>query len=245
MRCIDVLFTKRPWLGSRKMSKELMTEFGVRANRKRVQRLMRLMGLSSVLPQPGSSRPAPEHVIYPYLLRNVPIERVDHVWSTDITYIPLAGGWMYLVAVLDWYSRFVLSWELSNTMEATFCVDTLGRALKVSTPEVFNTDQGAQFTSPRFTSVLEQAGIKISMDGKGRCLDNVWIERLWRSVKYEEVYLNDYTNALIAWRRLAEYFSYYNWRRPHQSLDYQTPAQVYYGEQWQLFNPHNFTPLSV
>ena len=245
MKCIDVLYTKRPFLGSRKMAQELLTEFGLRVNRKRVQRLMRLMGLASVLPQPGTSRPAPEHRIYPYLLRNVAIERVDHVWSSDITYIPVMGGWMYLVAILDWHSRFVLSWELSNTMEATFCVDTLERALKGSRPEVFNTDQGAQFTSPRFTEVLEREGVKVSMDGKGRCLDNVWIERLWRSVKYEEVYLNEYTDALFAWRRLADYFAYYNWKRPHQSLDYRTPAQLYFGNDWQLHNPHNFTPLSV
>ena len=245
MKCIDVLYTKRPFLGSRKMAQELLTEFGLRVNRKRVQRLMRLMGIASVLPQPGTSRPAPEHRIYPYLLRNVVIERVDHVWSSDITYIPVMGGWMYLVAVLDWHSRFVLSWELSNTMEATFCVDTLERALKGSRPEVFNTDQGAQFTSPRFTDVLEREGVKVSMDGKGRCLDNVWIERLWRSVKYEEVYLNEYTDALVAWRRLADYFAYYNWKRPHQSLDYRTPAQLYFGNDWQLHNPHNLTPLSV
>ena len=245
MKCIDVLYTKRPFLGSRKMAQELLTEFGLRVNRKRVQRLMRLMGLASVLPQPGTSRPAPEHRIYPYLLRNVAIERVDHVWSSDITYIPVMGGWMYLVAILDWHSRFVLSWELSNTMEATFCVDTLERALKGSRPEVFNTDQGAQFTSPRFTEVLEREGVKVSMDGKGRCLDNVWIERLWRSVKYEEVYLNEYTDALFAWRRLADYFAYYNWKRPHQSLDYRTPAQLYFGNDWQLHNPHNLTPLSV
>ena len=245
MKCIDVLYTKRPFLGSRKMAQELRTEFGLRVNRKRVQRLMRLMGIASVLPQPGTSRPAPEHRIYPYLLRNVAIERVDHVWSSDITYIPVMGGWMYLVAVLDWHSRFVLSWELSNTMEATFCVDTLERALEGSRPEVFNTDQGAQFTSPRFTDVLEREGVKVSMDGKGRCLDNVWIERLWRSVKYEEVYLNEYTDALFAWRRLADYFAYYNWKRPHQALDYRTPAQLYFGNDWQLHNPHNFTPLSV
>lgn len=245
MKCIDILYTKRPFLGSRKMAQELLAEFGLRVNRKRVQRLMRLMGIASVLPQPGTSRPAPEHKIYPYLLRNMAIERVDQVWSSDITYIPMSAGWMYLVAVLDWHSRFVLSWELSNTMEATFCVDTLERALKRSRPEVFNTDQGAQFTSPRFTEVLEREGVKVSMDGKGRCLDNVWIERLWRSVKYEEVYLNEYTDALFAWRRLADYFAYYNWKRPHQSLDYRTPAQLYFGNDWQLHNPHNFTPLSV
>ena len=203
MRLIDELYTARPFLGSRKMVAELAMHHGVSVNRKRIQRLMRLMGIASVLPRPGTSRPHPEHVIYPYLLRNLPIERPDHVWSADITYIPVINGWMYLVAVIDWYSRFVLAWELSNTMEITFCLDTLQAALAYGPPQIFNSDQGAQFTSEKFTGILKDRGIKISMDGKGRCLDNVWIERLWRSVKYEGVYL---TSTKQRWKHGS------NWR---------------------------------
>ena len=238
MRLIDELYTARPFLGSRKMVAELAMHHGVSVNRKRIQRLMRLMGIASVLPRPGTSKPHPEHVIYPYLLRNVPIERPDHVWSADITYIPVINGWMYLVAVIDWYSRFVLAWELSNTMEITFCLDTLQAALAYGPPQIFNSDQGAQFTSEKFTGILKDRGIKISMDGKGRCLDNVWIERLWRSVKYEGVYLNEYETAVEAWQQLAKYFRYYNFERPHQALDYATPASAYFGDGWQLQLSH-------
>ena len=245
MRLIDELYTARPFLGSRKMVAELKLHQDVDVNRKRVQRLMRLMGIASVLPKPGSSAPHPEHTIYPYLLRNIEIERPNQVWSTDITYIPVAHGWMYLVAVIDWHTRFVLSWELSNTIDISFCVDALCRALAYATPEIFNTDQGSQFTSDKFTRILKDRGIKISMDGKGRCLDNVWIERLWRSVKYEEVYLNEYESAVEAWQRLARYFEYYNFDRPHQSLDYITPAHAYFGAGRQPKTLHNFSPFSV
>lgn len=245
MRIIDEHYLKRPWLGSRKMTQELKSEYQLHYNRKRIQRLMRLMGLESTLPKPGTSKAAPEHDIYPYLLRNVKIESVNHVWSADITYIPVEGGWVYLVAVMDWYFRFVLSWQLSNTMDTSFCIDALKSALRIGKPLIFNTDQGAQFTSPKFTAPLKQEQVKISMDGKGRCLDNIWIERLWRTVKYEEVYLKEYQKVMEAFKGLESYFGYYNWKRPHQSLDYQTPAQVYYGQQWQLHNPHNFYPISV
>ena len=238
MRLIDEQYTARPFLGSRKMVAELELHHGVVVNRKRVQRLMRLMGITSILPRPGTSKPRPEHVIYPYLLRNVPIERPNHVWSADITYIPVVNGWMYLVAIIDWYSRFVLSWELSNTMEISFCLDALHRALAQAAPDIFNTDQGAQFTSEKFTSILKCHEIQISMDGKGRCLDNVWIERLWRSVKYEEVYLNEYVGAVEAWLRLDRYFRYYNFERPHQALGYTTPANAYFGDGWQLQLSH-------
>lgn len=227
MQLIDALYTRRPFLGSRKMVTELAREHGIRVNRKRVQRLMRLMGIESVLPGPRTTRSAPEHAIYPYLLRNVEVVRVDQVWSADITYIPVAGGWVYLVAVMDWFSRRILSWELSNSMELQFCLVALERALRVGKPEVFNTDQGAQFTSPRFVNALEEEEIAVSMDGRGRYLDNIWIERFWRSLKYEEVYLNEYDSPMRAWQGIREYIEYYNTRRAHQSLGYLTPAQVY------------------
>lgn len=228
MRLIDGLYTKRPFLGSRKMVEELWRFHEVKVNRKRVQRLMRLMGIQSVLPRPGTSKRAPEHKVYPYLLRNLAMERPNQVWSTDITYIPVVGGWVYMMAIKDWFSRYILSWELSNSMDVHFCLVALQRALAKVAPEIFNSDQGAQFTSPQFTSVLEQAGVRISMDGKGRCLDNVWIERFWRSLKYEEVYLNEYTSVLDAWRGIHNYVQYFNNDRPHQALGYNTPAEVYF-----------------
>jgi putative transposase len=229
MRRIDELHLKYPFYGSRKLSFELRQE-GREANRKRVQRLMRLMGLEALVPKPKTSEPHPEHAIYPYLLRGLMIGRVNHVWATDITYIPMKAGFVYLVAIMDWYSRRVLSWRLSNTLDSSFCVDALEEALKnFGPPEIFNTDQGAQFTAEAFTTVLRNRSIAISMDGKGRCVDNVFVERLWRSLKYEEVYLHAYDNALDARAGIKRYLTFYNEQRPHQALGYQTPDAFYRG----------------
>ena len=224
MRRIDELYLQWPFLGSRKLALTL----GV--NRKRVQRLMRLMGIEAVGPKRLTTRPGAGHTIYPYLLRNLRIERADQVWSTDITYIPLRHGFLYLVAIMDWYSRYVLSWRLSNTLEGSFCLEALDEALSKSHPEIFNSDQGRQFTAVRFTGRLRSIGVAISMDGRGRALDNVFIERLWRSVKYEEVYLRDYADGWEAEECLSRYFDFYCERRIHQSLGYQTPSAVYCGK---------------
>ena len=226
MRLIDREYTAHPFLGSRRLTKWLC-ERGEEVNRKRVQRLMRLMGLEAIYPKPKLSAAGRGHRIYPYLLRNVSIERADQVWSTDITYVPLASGFMYLAAVIDWFSRYVLAWRLSNTLDGSFCLDMLEEALNRGRPEVFNTDQGVQFTASAWTGRLESAGVAVSMDGKGRCLDNVFVERLWRSVKYEEVYLHRYEMVPQLVSGLERYFAYYNEGRPHQSLDYHTPATVY------------------
>jgi putative transposase len=224
MRRIDELHLKRPCYGSRLLSFTLRSE-GHEVNRKRVQRLMHLMGIESMAPKPKTSEPHPEHVVYPYLLRNLRISRPDQVWATDITYIPMRAGFVYLVAIMDWYSRRVLSWRLSNTLDSTFCVEALEEAIeRFGQPEIFNTDQGAQFTADAFTQVLRGRGIAISMDGKGRCLDNVFVERLWRSVKYEEVYLHAYENVAEARGGIGRYLDFYNDERPHQALGYQTPA---------------------
>jgi len=229
MRRIDGLHLKYPFFGSRRISQELRTQ-GMVVNRKRVQRLMRIMGLEGVAPKPNTSRPAPEHPVFPYLLRNLTVSRPNQVWATDITYIPLARGFAYLVAIMDWYSRRVLAWRLSNSLDTAFCVEAVEDALaRFGQPEIFNTDQGSQFTAEAFTQVLLARGIKISMDGKGRCLDNVFVERLWRSLKYEEVYLNDYDNLVEARSGIGRYFAFYNARRPHQALGYQTPASFYDG----------------
>ena len=226
LRRLDAQYTRTPFYGSRRMTAWLRTQ-GYVVNRKRVTRLLALMGLEAVVPRRRLSTPAPGHRIYPYLLRGVPIDRVDQVWSTDITYIRLRRGFVYLVAVLDWYSRYVLAWELAPTLDTEFCVSPLEAALHHGRPEIFNTDQGAQFTSTAFTGRLEAAGIQISMDGRGRALDNVFVERLWRSVKYEEVYLKDYVGFTDAVRNLAVYFRFYNRERLHQALGYRTPAAVY------------------
>ena len=223
---IDKIYTRWPFYGSRRITAELRAE-GLEVNRKRVQRLMRLMGIEAIYPRPRTSAPNPGHRIYPYLLRDVPIVAINQVWSTDITYIPMRHGFAYLVAVMDWYSRFVLSWMLSNSMEVGFCLDALDDALRQGTPKVFNTDQGSQFTSEAFTRKLLDANISISMDGRGRALDNVWIERLWRSVKYEDIYIRDYHGLDDVRQGLAAYFAFYNQRRRHQSLNYRTPAEVY------------------
>lgn len=221
MRRIDTLFLKHPFYGSRRLADKLG------ANRKRVQRLMRIMGIEAIYPKPRTTQRNPEHKIYPYLLRDLAIERPDQVWSTDITYIPLRGGFLYLTAVLDWFSRYVLSWRLSNSLDGAFCLEALEEALSQSRPEIFNTDQGAQFTSLSFTGCLRSHGVAISMDGRGRALDNVFVERLWRSVKYEEVYLRDYDDAWQAETSLRKYFEFYCHERRHQALRRRTPAEVY------------------
>lgn len=228
MRMIDEQYLRTPFYGSRNMTFWL-TQQGYVVNRKRVQRLMRIMGLEAIYPRPSTTRRNLEHRIYPYLLRDVAILRPNQVWSTDITYIPLARGYGYLTAVLDWYSRYVLSWELSRTLDGEFCLAALEQALAVGSPEIFNTDQGSQFTSQAFTGRLERAGVAISMDGRGRALDNVFVERLWRSVKYEDVYLKEYPSWESLTAGLGSYFTFYCHERPHQSLGNRTPAAVYHG----------------
>ena len=222
MRQIDELYLKCPFYGSRKFAELL----GV--NRKRVQRLMRTMGIEAIYPKKRTTWPGAGHKIYPYLLRNVAVIRPDQVWSTDITYVPMRHGFLYLVAVMDWYSRHVLSWRLSNTLSGAFCLEALEDALADGRPEVFNSDQGSQFTASAFTTRLETCGVAVSMDGRGRAIDNVFIERLWRSVKYEEVYLKEYATAWEAEESLASYFWFYSHERIHQSLGYRTPAEVYH-----------------
>ena len=221
MRTIDELYLKRPYFGSRRIADE------IDVNRKRVQRLMRVMGLEAIYPKPRTTVRCPEHKIYPYLLRNVEIERPNHVWSTDITYIPLRGGYVYLTAVIDWYSRYVLSWRLSNTLDGLFCLEALEEALAGGTPEIFNTDQGVQYTAEAFTGRLETAGVRVSMDGRGRWMDNVFVERLWRTVKYEYIYLHDHATPRALQAGLASWFLFYNEERIHSALDYQTPDVVY------------------
>jgi putative transposase len=226
MRKIDKEFTRHPFYGSRRLT-EWLWEQGHEVSRKRVGRLMGVMGIAALCPKPRLSRPGEGHKIYPYLLGDVAVTRVNQVWSTDITYIRMAEGFLYLVAVMDWFSRFVLSWALSLTMEMGFCVDALQRAFRWGRPEIFNSDQGAQFTSEKFTGELESRGIGVSMDGRGRCFDNIFIERLWRSLKYEEVYLRDYARVPEARAGIGNWFRFYNHERPHQALDYRTPAGLY------------------
>ena len=226
-RLIDEEYTRRPFYGSRKMVVFLKTA-GHTINRKRVQRLMRQMGLAGMAPGPNTSRPHPGHKVYPYLLRGVSVVRPNQVWSTDITYIRLEHGFAYLVAIIDWYSRRVLSWRISNSMDAVFCVDCLEESLRThGNPEIFNSDQGSQFTSEAFTGALKREGIVISMDGRGRAFDNIFVERLWRSVKHEDVYLKGYASMGELTVGLAEYFAFYNNERPHQSLGQKTPDVVY------------------
>lgn len=229
MHQIDKLFTARPEMGVRRMQKELTTADNP-VNIKRVRRLMRLMGLEAVGPKPNLSKPVSGHTIYPYLLRGVAIDRVNQVWSTDITYVPMANGFLYLCAIIDWRSRFILSWRLSNTLLADFCIDALVEALgRWGKPEIFNTDQGSQFTSQLFLKPLIDSKIKISMDSKGRALDNIFIERFWRTIKYEHLYLRAYEDGHQLHEGLREYFRFYNQDRKHQSLNYQTPSEWYGG----------------
>jgi len=227
MKLIDEQYTKAPFYGTRKMTNWLKKQ-GYEVNRKRVQRLMRLMGIEAIYPRKrGLSTSSDESKKYPYLLRGLVITEPDSVWSTDITYIRMNRGFMYLVAIMDWYSRYVLSWEISNTLDVSFCLEALNRALSISRPEIFNSDQGPQFTSSDFTGMLEGAGIQISMDGRGRVFDNIFIERLWRTVKYEEVYIHSYETAREAKDSLSRYFRFYNAERLHESLGYKTPHEIY------------------
>jgi putative transposase len=227
MNLIDEIYTEFPYYGKRRMAAELQRR-GCSVGKCKARTLMREMGLEAIYPKPNTSKSHPEHRIFPYLLRNLDIIRPNQVWGTDITYIRLPGGWAYLVAFLDWYSRYVVSWQLSNTMESDFCVEALERGLRKATPEISNSDQGSQFTSNAFIDVLRGAEIEISMDGRGRCMDNIFTERLWRSLKYEEVYLKEYRDLSEAHKGISEYFHRYNHRRLHQSLDYQTPAEIYF-----------------
>jgi putative transposase len=227
MRRIDALFTQWPFLGSRRMTTLLRGE-GHTINRKRIRRLMRQMGIAALAPKPRTTKPAPGHKIFPYLLREIAIDRPNQVWCADITYIPIGRGFVYLVAIMDWYSRTVLAWQLSNTMDASFCVTALEQALaRFGKPEIFNTDQGSQFTSSDFTGLLAAAGVRISMDGRGRWMDNIFIERLWRSLKYEEVYLKGYADAAEARSAIAKWINFYNFGRPHQALRDQAPMTVW------------------
>ncbi len=227
LELIDEEYTLHPFYGSRRMV-QILKNKGYAVNRKHVQRLMRILGLSGMAPGPNTSQPHPEHRIYPYLLRGLDITRPNQVWSTDITYIRLAHGFAYLVAIMDWYSRRVLTWRISNTLDTEFCIDCLEEALRIyGKPEIFNTDQGCQFTSQAFTSILNRESILISMDGRGRALDNVFVERLWRNVKYEDIYLKNYAGMPALFQGLGQYFIFYNHERPHQALAYKTPNEVY------------------
>jgi len=226
MKLIDRQYLATPFYGARRMAVWLKNQ-GYRVNRKRVRRLMRIMGIRAIYRRPRTSTPAPGHKIYPYLLSGMEITRPNQVWATDITYIPMARGFLYLVAIMDWYSRYVLSWRLSNTLDASFCVEALEEALGKGRTDIFNTDQGAQFTGEAFTGLLQQHGVRISMDGKGRYSDNLFIERLWRTVKYEEVYLKAYQDGRDARAGIGNYFRFYNTERPHQALGYRTPAEVF------------------
>jgi putative transposase len=227
MRLLDEQYLKTPFFGVIKMTEWLRGQ-GYAVNPKRVRRLLRKMGLEALYPKPKTTQPGEGHTIYPYRLRNVVITHVDQVWSADITYVPMRQGFMYLVAVIDWFSRYVLAWQLSNTLNGDFCLDALQQALQKGRPNVFNTDQGVQFTAHDFTACLERAKIQISMDGRGRALDNIFIERLWRTVKYEDIYLKDYAIVPELEAGLADYFTFYNYERLHQSLDYRTPAEVHF-----------------
>lgn len=229
MNLIDEQYTRTPFYGARKMMEWLRREI-YQVNLKRVRRLMRLMGIEAIYPGPNLSKSSKEHRKYPYLLKGLSINRPDHVWCADITYIRMAQGFIYLVAIMDWFSRYVLAWELSNTLDKEFCLSALENALLIARPEIFNTDQGSQFSSEEFTGRLEGSDVRISMDGSGRVFDNIFIERLWRTVKYEEVYLNSYDNVREARLRLARYFQFYNMERLHASLGYLPPYEIYFNE---------------
>ncbi len=226
MRLLDEQYMRTPFYGTRRMCAQLRL-LGHEVNRKRVQGLMRTLGIEAIYPKPRTSVANPAHRIYPYLLKDYTITRATEVWSADITYVPINGGFMYLFAVIDWFSRYVLSWSLSNTMDTEFCLKGLDSALRQGTPVIFNTDQGTQFTSEAFTRMVQQHGVSLSMDGRGRCHDNIFIERLWRSLKYEDIYLKDYPDVPALEAGIQEYFTFYNTQRLHQSLGYQTPPQVH------------------
>jgi putative transposase len=229
MDMIDAVYTDYPFYGSRRVRNELEDRYHVAICRGHVQRLMRLMGIEAIYPKPKTSAASPEHTKYPYLLRNITASYPNHIWGTDITYVRLEEGWAYLVALIDWYSRYIISWELSRTLEIDFCLENLASALALAVPAIHNSDQGSHFTSPRYTDLLTTHGIHISMDGRGRCMDNIFTERLWRTVKYENVYLKSYRTFDEARAGLAAYFFFYNNKRRHQSLNEQTPADVYLG----------------
>lgn len=235
MDLIDAQYTRTPFYGIPRMTAELRRQ-GYRINHKRVARLMRKMGLMAIYAQPGTSQPNPEHKVYPYLLRNLDIKRPNQVWCADITYIRMQRGFLYLFAIMDWYSRYVIAWELSNTLDNLFCIEGLKGALATTQPKIFNTDQGSQFTSKEFTGILEGEKIKISMDGRGRVFDNIFVERLWRTVKQEEVYLHQYQDGMEAFLSLEKYFQFYNEERLHSALGYLTPSEVYFGITKEIFN---------
>lgn len=226
MRLIDEQYTARPFFGARRIQVKLQ-EKGWAVTRKRIRRLMKKMGLEAIYPKPKTSNRNMDHTVYPYLLRGLTIEKPDQVWCTDITYVPMHRGFVYLIAVMDWHSRYVLSWELSNSLDTSFCVEALKSALSLAKPEIFNTDQGSQFTSEAFLKPLKDARVQISMDGRGRWIDNVFVERLWRSLKYEEVYLHAYENVKEARLSIGRWINFYNYERPHQALDYKTPYEIY------------------
>lgn len=228
---IDEIYTECPFYGSRRIRRDLEIYHYIKVCRQKVQKMMRLMGLEAIYPKKRTSFPGPEHKIYPYLLRSLTIDRPNQVWSTDITYVRLDHGWAYLIAIMDWFSRYVIDWQLSPSLEIDFCLEALERALNENTPEIFNSDQDVRFTSPQFTDILENKEVKISMDGRGRYLDNIFNERLWRTVKYENIYLKHYQNITEAKKGLAHYFNFYNNRRLHNSLDDRTPAQAYFESQ--------------
>jgi putative transposase len=225
---IDYIYTKWPFLGYRRITNELVNVYGLAVDRNTVLSYMREMGIQAVYPKPGLSKPNMEQWVYPYLLKGVEIKHPNHVWSTDITYIPMRGGFMYLTAVIDWFSRYVLSWVLSESLEIGFVLDVSRAALKQGTPRIMNSDQGSHYTSPKYTELFASAGVAISMDHKGRCFDNIFVERLWRSVKYELIYLNEFSSPRELRAALTNYFKFYNNERFHQSLAYRTPAQVYF-----------------
>ena len=227
MKMIDQEYTRAPFYGSRKITVRLNKQLLEKVNRKRVVRLMKKMGLQAIYPHKKTSIPDHQHKKYPYLLRNLSITHPNQVWATDITYIPMRQGFMYLTAIMDWYSRFVITWQLSNTLDGLFCLEALKSALQQGTPEIFNTDQGAQFTAQAFTNELEAVGVLVSMDGRGRAYDNIFVERLWRTIKYEDIYIKDYVSVIELQNGLEDYLWLYNYERPHQGLGYQTPAEVY------------------
>lgn len=243
MKLLDQQYLSTPFYGSRRMTVCLRAQ-GYLVNRKRIQRLMRTMGLKTIYRRPRTSQPTSGHKVYPYLLRGVEINRVNQAWTADITYVPMGKGFMYLVVIMDWYSRYVLSWRLSNTLDEDFCLQALEEALRKGKPDIFNTDQGAQFTSKAFTGLLERQGVRVSMDGKGRYTDNLFIERLWRSLKYEEVYLKAYTDGNEAIAGIGAYLEFYNSERPHQTLDYRTPAEVFMTGLGEL-NPNNLVESTL
>jgi putative transposase len=242
MKLIDRQYLETPFYGSRKVTEELKRE-GYAVNRKRIRRLMQIMGLQAIYRRPRTSPPGKGNKIYPYLLKGLKIDRPNQAWAADITYIPMEKGFLYLVAIIDLYSRFILSWRLSNSMETGFCVEALKEALQKGTPEIFNTDQGSQFTSDEFVSILAGKGIRVSMDSVGRYTDNIFVERFWRTLKYEEVYLKAYQDAIEARRELTKYIAFYNLERPHQALRYKTPAEEYYAEPIEVVKEHMLISL--